>query len=289
MDLTESQTTYYGEMDPLELRRQIRAEQTAPKKVVHKPDCMEYALTGKHILVIGGTGSGKTYFVTRMCERLESYIFVNPQEEVEVEDICQAVTSEPEDILELFGEGITKIEFIPAEDPEEATDQIQEIRLFLFDLGAVINPKGTDRPYINIIVDEAQIFAPKAKRTDIDNIATRGRRYGVRGIFLTQRPQLLSSTVINLCERQIIFRTGQYESKYFSSYNIPIDGQYICRNCGHVQTVTRKPTYSCPRCGIDPTKESAEVWLFLDHNAWLDKRYHSLLWDGRTIRQCTPV
>ena len=201
-------------------------------------------------MVIGGTGTGKTFFVTRLCERLDTFIFVNTQEETEVESVCQVVTSEPEDIMELLGEGYTKIEFIPSEDLDEAMEQLSEIREILFNLGAALYPrKPPEDPTINYIIDESQLYMPKMSRTDLDNIATRGRRWGVRGIFLTQRPQLLSSTAINLCSQQVIFLTGQYESKYFSGYKIPIE----------------------------------------PHMQWLERDYHFILWDGRVVKECLPV
>lgn len=194
--------------------------------------------------------TGKTFWVTRLCQRLDSFIFVNTQEEVEVENICQAVTSTPEDILELIGEGYTRIEFIPSEDLDEAMEQLQEIRGILFALGERMYPKRPpEEPTMNFIIDEAQLYMPKMSRTDLDNIATRGRRWGVRGIFITQRPQLLSSTAINLCEQQIIFLTGQYESKYFSGYKIPIE----------------------------------------QHKEWLLRQYHFVMYDGKVIKRCLPV
>lgn len=241
------------------------------------------ALDAKHILVIGGTGAGKTYFVTRLCERLNTFIFVNTQEETEVENICQVVTSEPDDIMELLSEGYTKIEFIPSEDLDEAMQQLSDIRLILFNLGGALYPrKSPEEPTINFIIDEAQLYAPKMSRTDLDNIGTRGRRWGVRGIFLTQRPQLLSSTLINLCEQQIIFRTGQYEGKYFSGYKIPIEGQCICLKCGKVIRTGKCGIGKCPFCG-------SPEHTFKDFDSWLDRQYHFLLWDGHEMQECLPV
>lgn len=255
-NMRESEETYYGETDMEEVKLNLAAERRTQKGIAEtyfektQDASFNQALTAKHILVIGGTGAGKTYWVTKLCERLNCFVFVNTQVEVEVENVCQVVTFTPEDLLEIIGEGYTKIEFIPSEDIDEAMEQLREIRRILFNLGEVMYPKRPpEEPTINFIIDEAQLYMPKMSRTDLDNIATRGRRWGVRGIFLTQRPQLLSSTAINLCEQQVIFLTGQYESKYFSGYKIPIE----------------------------------------IHKEWLLKPYHFVMYDGRDITRYLPV
>ncbi|MCK4499451.1 DUF87 domain-containing protein [Candidatus Babeliales bacterium] len=258
-NMSESERTYYGTDDPQERKIQMYGERRPRKGVAEKyletttitaEEAMVALDSVKHNLIIGTTGSGKTYFVAKLTQKFNTFIFVNTQEEEDVEAICQAVTSTPADILDLFGRGYTKIEFVPSENAEEAVEQLEEIRQILFNLGASLYPKRRpDDPSMNYIIDEGQLYAPKMARTDLDNIGTRGRRWGVRGIFLTQRPQLFSSTLINMCELQLIFRTGQYEAKYFNGYKIPVEA----------------------------------------HKEWLDKEFHSILWDGRVMKRVLPA
>jgi DNA helicase HerA-like ATPase len=103
--------------------------------------------------------------------------------------------------------------------------------------------------WLNFILDEAQSYAWKGSREDVDVFATRGRRYGIRSWFLTQRPQNISSTIINNAQNQIIFRTGPYETPYFKSYRIPIE----------------------------------------EEQEWLKKKYHYILYDGFRVYRCYPI
>jgi len=215
----------------------------------YRRSCIARVLKGKHCLIIGATGTGKTWWMSKVAARyLHRFIFVNPNLEEVVEQICTAHYYEPSEVLTGLLNGETKIEFIPDEDTATSLAQLQELRLGLFEIAAEINvASGTW--WLNFILDEAQSFAWKGSREDVDVFATRGRRYGIRSWFLTQRPQNISSTIINNAQSQIIFRTGPYETPYFKSYRIPIE----------------------------------------DEQEWLKKPYHYILYDGFVVYRCNPV
>ena len=215
----------------------------------YRRSCIARVLRGKHCLVIGATGTGKTWWMSKVANRyLHRFIFVNPNLEEVVERICAVHYSEPSEVLTGLLDGETKIEFIPDEDTATALAQLQELRLGLFEIAAEINvASGTW--WLNFILDEAQTYAWKGSREDTDVFATRGRRYGIRSWFLTQRPQNVSSTIINNAQNQIIFRTGPYETPYFKGYRIPIEGE----------------------------------------GDWLKKKYHYILYDGFVVYRCNPV
>jgi DNA helicase HerA-like ATPase len=161
--------------------------------------------------VIGATGTGKTFWMSKVAKRyLHRFIFVNPNLEEVVEQICTAHYYESSEVLSGILDGETRIEFIPAEDANDALEQLEELRRGLFEIAAEIEvASGTW--WLNFILDEAQTYAWKGSREDVDVFATRGRRYGIRGWFLTQRPQNISSTIINNAQNQIVFRTGPYD------------------------------------------------------------------------------
>ena len=212
-------------------------------------DCVAKVLRGKHCLVIGATGTGKTWWMAHVARRyLHRFIFVNPNLEEIVEQICTAHYFEATEVLEGLLNGEIRTEFIPDEDTKTALEQLEELRRGLFEIASELNiSSGTW--WLNFIVDEAQSYAWKGSREDVDVFATRGRRYGIRSWFLTQRPQNISSTIINNVENQIIFRTGPYETPYFKGYKIPIEAE----------------------------------------GEWLKKKYHYVLYDGFEVQECKPI
>lgn len=214
-----------------------------------RKSCPARVLRGKHCLVIGATGTGKTWWMANVARRyLHRFIFVNPNLEEVVENICTAHYDEASDVVNGLLDGEIRIEFIPPEDTKEALEQLKELRIGLFEIAAEMNiTSGTW--WLNMIIDEAQTYAWKGSREDTDVFATRGRRYGIRSWFLTQRPQNISSTIVNNVQNQIIFRTGPYETPYFKSYKIPIEGE----------------------------------------SEWLRKPFHYILYDGFTVRECSPI
>jgi DNA helicase HerA-like ATPase len=215
----------------------------------YRRSCIAKVLKGKHCLVIGATGTGKTWWMSKVAKRyLHRFVFVNPNLEEVVEDICTAHYYEATEVLDGLMNGEIRIEFIPDEDTSIALVQLKELRLGLFEIASEIDvPSGTW--WLNFILDEAQSYAWKGSREDVDVFATRGRRYGIRSWFLTQRPQNISSTIINNAQNQIIFRTGPYETPYFKGYKIPIE----------------------------------------DEGEWLKKPYHYILYDGFEVKRCDPI
>ena len=211
--------------------------------------CVGHVLRGKHVLVIGATGTGKTWWMSKVAGHyLHRFIFVNPNLEEIVENICTAHYYEPSEVLGGLLDGETKIEFIPDEDTKVSLEQLEELRLGLFEIAAEISvPSGTW--WLNFILDEAQTYAWKGSREDVDVFARRGRRYGIRSWFLTQRPQNISSTIINNVQYQVIFRTGPYETPYFKNYKIPIEA----------------------------------------NTEWLMKPFHYVIYDGFVVKQCYPI
>lgn len=218
-----------------------------------KEECIARVLSGKHTLVIGATGSGKTFFMANVANLyLNRFVFVNPQMEESVSRICTYSTDEPEEVIEAITEGERSIEFIPDEDIDTALEQLAELRTDFFTIAQELRSEGKIEDgafWLDFILDEVQLYAWKGARTDVDNFATRGRHWGVRAWFLTQRPQNVSSTIINNVNYQVIFKTGSYESQYFRTYRIPIEA----------------------------------------HSTWLRRDYHYIVWDGFNATECKPV
>jgi len=211
--------------------------------------CIETILKAKHVFISGDTGSGKTGFIARFAKKyLHIFIFINPQMERIVDDICEVVTEKPGEILEALDEGYSKIEYIPDENPAIALKQIAQIQRDLFRLAIDMNVKQGEI-WMNVIIDESDLYSGKMVVGGLNTIAQRGRRHGIRGFFLTQRGQLISHTILNQSRPHVYFLQGVQEAPYFETYNIPIE----------------------------------------EHKEHLEKPFCYVLWDGREMVECDKI
>ena len=213
-----------------------------------KINCVNRVLGGRHVLVVGETGSGKTYWMAKVSAMLPAFVFVNPQEERIVDSITQVVTEDPNDVIKGLEEGYRRVQFIPDEDEETAIAQVKTIRLDLWDVARGMNVKDGEW-WMNLIVDEAEIFAPLNSRTDLQNLARRGRRYGVKGWFLSQQPQDLAKGIVNNTTHTVLFQLGTWAQPYYSRFHIPIE----------------------------------------EEKEWLEQKYHYVVWDKRNMVRCEPI
>ena len=238
--MRESQETYYGGQEPKEAMR----EMYRPEKV----NCVRKVLSGKHILIVGSTGKGKTYFAAHLCKFLPSFIFVNPQMEEIVDKITQVVTEDENEVIKLLEEGYRRIQFIPSEDDLEGVEQLKTIRLDLWEVARDMNIKD-GMWWMHIFIDECQSYAWLGSRNDLQNFARRGRRYGIKSIFLSQAPQDLAKAVVNNCQYTVLFELGNFAIPYYQRFHIPVE----------------------------------------EEKEWLARKYHFLVWDNEVMWRCEPV
>ncbi|RZN38122.1 MAG: hypothetical protein EFT35_05140 [Methanophagales archaeon ANME-1-THS] len=199
-----------------------------------------------HGFITGMTGSGKTYFASQLAKRsFQRFIFVNAQFEKEVSRVCNAHVSTINNLMEALYNKRNRIEFIPHLNPEQALTQFSELRKYLFRIGKDINAEH----WITLIVDEADIYAPKGAYSDLNSCFQRGRRYGIQCIAISQRPQLVSSTLLNQCRWQVIFLSGGYSAPYFTEYKIP----------------------------------------YYEHLEWVSQKYHYIYFDGVSAQEYPPI
>lgn len=220
------------------------------KKTVHP--CISRALSGRHILIIGTTGSGKTYAAAYMLDYLDAFVFVNTQRELSVTQKCQVSLDDPSELQEAMEEGYRGIEFIPSMDKDEAREEVQVLREHIFEIGEAMKEKAQvlELPtWITVFLDEAQVYAPLMTHKDGEIIWNQGRGFGIRGVALSRQPQELSKDIVNNCEFELIFRLGDYALPYFQRFKIPIE----------------------------------------EHREWIDKEHHFLLYDKRKLYRCEPI
>lgn len=176
----------------------------------------------EHTFISGITGSGKTEFAGRMFNETEGVnIFINTNAEMKIEDLGENVDKMP-DVIKLLEKGKKKIVFTPDKITVEDYEELQAV---LFALGKVM--AGRDRRiWCHLFVDEIQELAPKVGGVAehvFKRFATRGKRYGIILVSMSQRPGLVSHTVLTQSYYHVIFELGDYEIPYFRDYRIPIE------------------------------------------------------------------
>ena len=214
--------------------------------------CISRALSGRHILLIGTTGSGKTYAAAYMARYLDAFIFINTQQEKEATQVCDVRLDNPEEVQDAFEEGYRKIEYIPSMDRESAQQEVEVIREGLFEIGSEIKAQSNELEiamWVTVFLDETQVYAPLRTHLDAENLWNMGRGYGIRGVAISRQPQELSKDVVNNCEFELIFKLGHYAEPYFKAFKIPIE----------------------------------------EHKAWLARKHHFLLYDKDTMTECKPI
>ena len=214
--------------------------------------CIARALSGRHILIIGRTGSGKSFAASYMAQKMDCFVFVNTQQEKEITRVCQVTLEDPSELQDAMEEGFRAIEFVPSMDRETAVGEVETLREGLFEIGAAVKEQSNEIEipfWISIFLDEVQLYTPKHTHKDAENFFTRGRGFGIKSIAISRQPQEISSEVINNCEFELIFQLGHYSEPYFRGYKIPIE----------------------------------------EHKDWLSREYHFVLYDKIIMEECAPI
>src|ERR1035437_1937608 len=143
-----------------------------------------------HTIVLGLTQSGKTYAVKKILmhsncgvlffntqnEKLESYIKVNMSTKFSI-------------ILKLL-KLKRKINYIPSTILKHQYKELDFLINQLFE-----NGNFSKKNHIFVAIDEAHLFE-KESLESIKRIATSGIRWGLNGIFISQRPANLDNTLM---------------------------------------------------------------------------------------------
>lgn len=167
-----------------------------------------------HITVVGMTQSGKTTAVTKSIEQVkEGVLFFNTQE---IEFSSKYVEVTGADDMDMIVKALRKgekLNFIP--NPETRWKQLVIIikRLFLASRASLLN--------IYIVVDEVHLSSKEGLAACIE-LATTGIRWGLRAIYISQRPALVDNTLMNQSMKFVFLKTT-LEKKYLESYGLPYE------------------------------------------------------------------
>ena len=182
----------------------------------------------KHTIIVGMPRSGKTTLAIQMFDQLDhGCIFINTQMEDFNEKMSEAGTpmkSQSEILFRYDNKildqlGNRKIIF-NIQDNDEVVPLIRQIFQGQQRLQS-INP-------ITVFVDECHLFFPRYMNIHnnankpIKNIFTRGSKFNLRLILISQKPQFVCPDVYTLCERMIVFKLHPNDYSYFHRHHITI-------------------------------------------------------------------
>jgi len=171
---------------------------------------------GQHTTVIGRTQSGKTYAINRVLKaQNKGVLFFNTQ----LEDLPGYIVIDKNtkfiQIKDLLQKGF-KLSYNPSTMLEIQGQEISFLINQLFENGSF-----TKEHSIFVVVDEVHLFI-KESLSQICRIATGGIKFGLNGVFLSQRPAQISNVLMTQSAEMVIFFVNM-ESQYFKNYEIPIE------------------------------------------------------------------
>ena len=167
--------------------------------------------TNSHIFISGQTRSGKTYFAAKALKQLtDPVLFINIQDEqlpgflkIRVDKV------DYEQLEEVLKAG----EKIDLRFPDNMTiKMINKITGYMLDQ-LMIAGFNQNKP-IYVALDECHTLEGKGLESAIQ-VATRGLARGVRGVFITQRPALVSKTLYTQATEHYMFYLSPAEKAYF--------------------------------------------------------------------------
>jgi hypothetical protein len=170
-----------------------------------------------HTVVIGQTRSGKTYATVRELLKVpEGVLFFNTQLE---KMPGQYVRANGNNCYRQIGDALRrgrKINYEPSTRPEGRERELISLIEYLFIAGFSQDNK------IILAVDEVHIYNKGDVLQQLRRVATGGLRFGINGVWISQRPALMDNTLITQCNNMVIFKCAM-EAPYFKRYNIPYE------------------------------------------------------------------
>lgn len=167
-----------------------------------------------HTVVIGKTRSGKTWATKESIRGLScGALFFNTQQESMPHDFVKATGNDRMVTIKNAVKRGYKINFVPSTDLLEQAAQLECIIQCLYD-----NVKKD----VVLVVDEVHLFCDRDIKRQLIRVATTGLRWGIRGVWISQRPAEIHNTLMTQANKFVIFQTNM-ESNYFKRYEMPHD------------------------------------------------------------------
>jgi DNA segregation ATPase FtsK/SpoIIIE, S-DNA-T family len=154
-----------------------------------------------HLLVAGGTGSGKTIFlysvvlslVTAHSERSIELVIIDPKQ-TDFTTFAQLPHLRNSEVIVDAARGVESLREIAEHEMQARSDRLQRARCRDIKMFNPSHPDDPIRPLVVIIDEYADLVAvlPKKEREEFDRVisrlAARGRNVGIHLVVATQRP-----------------------------------------------------------------------------------------------------
>jgi len=175
-----------------------------------------YEFREGHTIVLGLTQSGKTYAVKKILSKSsKGVLFFNTQSEV-LEGFVKVDRNIPYSVILKLLKLNRKVNYIPSTKLKIQYLELEFLITQLFE-----NSNFSKNKPIFMVIDEAHLFQGNSLES-VKRIATSGIRWGINGIFISQRPANMDNTLMSQSSHMLIFKCNM-ESQYFKNYSIPIE------------------------------------------------------------------
>lgn len=167
-----------------------------------------------HSTVIGITQSGKTFATSKTLSQVkEGVIFFNTQlVPMPNNFITCSANDNIKSIINAVKQG-RKLNYLPQLDGD-----IRNLEL-IYIINALYTRGNENKIYL--VVDEIHLYTKDALKKAVQ-VATTGIRFGIYGIWISQRGANIDNTLMTQSNKFILFKTNM-EAEYFKRYGIPGD------------------------------------------------------------------
>ncbi|MFD0591160.1 hypothetical protein ACFQZE_24480 [Paenibacillus sp. GCM10027627] len=168
-----------------------------------------------HTTVVGRTRSGKTTGVLYSLQRQpRGVLFFNTQQ---IKFPAGWTRASLKSDFEAMIDGLIggeKIVYIPSREYRQ-----QELKILVGLLYKAAQRYDGDLD-IYLVVDEVHLFAKAALRACVE-VATTGIRWGLKAIWISQRPAKIDNTLMTQSTRFVIYGLSHMEGNYLKNYQMP--------------------------------------------------------------------
>jgi hypothetical protein len=119
-------------------------------------------------------------------------------------------------MLRLLHKG-RKLNYMPGTYQEDKDKELRLIIKKLFEYGGF-----REKDSIILAVDEVHLYKAREVISELIRVATGGIRFGINGMWISQRPALIDNTLMSQSQGMIVFPCNM-EEQYFRRYNIPYE------------------------------------------------------------------
>jgi len=166
-----------------------------------------------HSTVIGLTRSGKTYATQKSLldykNERRGVLFFNTQHETMPYYTKATGYTNMKELIASLKRG-EKINYLPNTDIDIRQSELEYI------INQLYKVQGLN---IVLAVDEVHLYEKEALKALV-RVATTGLRYGITGVWISQRPANIDNTLMTQSNQFIIFKTNM-ENGYMKRYGIP--------------------------------------------------------------------